>query len=257
MATSVNPTTTIQGKNITPFVAGCGTRRQGKAYLYSDMQRYLEQYPFSYFIFDPPIVIDPKEWGLAPISLNYVFNDGHWHVVDWVGESHYPNAADILEEAFLHNGSTLTPLEHELEKLTPGHSRRLLVHPKGYVHNANLMKQDRLKVTRVPECFLEEGDYRKMHVDHMSSQMCAALHWQNIRDKEEKYRKIINRHIGDTAYEAATVAPEWDLQYSPAIIGWLPIDEIHLIEGPDKTAEDKAIEFLQEFSGLPIYLTNA
>jgi len=247
----------LQQKQIKPLERGCGTRKQGKAYLVSDVKKYLEQYPFSYFLFDPPIVINPADWGLTPISMSYIFNDGYWHIVDWIGND-YPNASDILEEAFVHGGSALTPLKQDFQKLTPGYSRRLLVHPKGSVSNPEIIKENRIHLNRISHCFLQPDDYRyALHESKTDPSYCASLHWQHVIDKNIKERKQFTRKIGDTTYPAISISPYWKLDYEVAIIGWLPIDEIHLVESEDKTELDKAIDFLQEFSNLPIYLTNS
>lgn len=247
----------LKSKQLKQFKAGCGLRVKGGTYLVSDMQKYLEKYPFTYFLFDPPIVINPAEWGVAPIGVSYIFNDGYWHILDWVGESHYPNPSDILEEAFLHNGSALVPLENEMEKLTPGKSRRLLIHAKGYVTNSSIIKKQKMELENIQDCFLQEKDYRRsMHLDKNDDSMCASLHWQNVTGSKAKERGLILRNIGDTTYTAVSPDPNWQLEYLPAIIGWLPIDEIHLVEDTDQQSMNKAIDFLQKFSNLPVYLTN-
>lgn len=248
---------TIRSKTVKPFVAGCGVRRAGSAYIVSNMQSYLEQYQYGYFLFDPPILINPTEWGVCPQGLSFVFNNGYWHVMDWIGASHYPNAADILEEAYAHGGSTLTPLKHDLQKLTPGFSRRLLIHPRGYVTNPTYLKQNRMHLERIPNCFLDEKDYRyDLHTDANQIDMCAALHWQGLITNEDE-RKLIDREIGDTKYRGVSLPCDVDLHYEPAIIGWLPIDEIHVIDSEDKSDVDKALEFLKDYSNLPVYVTNA
>ena len=246
----------VRTKIVKPFNAGCGVRRAGATYLVSNMQKYLETYKYSYFLFDPPVVINPAEWGVCPQGLSFVFNQGYWHVMDWIGATHYPNAADILEEAYEHGGSTLTPLKQDLQKLTPGYSRRLLIHPRGHVVDPTYLKENRLPLERIPLCFLEEEDYRRdMHINNPLD-MCAALHWQGIISKVDT-RDLVERSIGDTTYKAISLPNSVELKYEPAIIGWLPIDEIHLVDSPDKDEINEALKFLSDYTSLPTYLTNA
>jgi hypothetical protein len=70
-------------------------------------------------------------------------------------------------------------------------------------------------------------------------------------------------HVGQTEYRAITEMKSTKAECALALIGWLPIDEVHLVEGDPKSQDQetndkvmKALEFLKKVSSLPIMLTN-
>jgi hypothetical protein len=242
---------------MTPHLAGCGVRRQGKVYMYSDMKKHLEKYPFGYFLYDPPILIeDPVNWGICPQGISYIYKDGVYHAVDWIGVNNYPNAADILEEAFRTGGSGLVPLNVQLDKLTLGKSRRLLVHPHGWLENNQAYKKEYVKIPEIPECFRPKFDqsHKKASID----EPCASLHWQTVDGGNVYDGRHTQRTIGSTIYNGiAPLGKPDEPVFKLAIIGWLPIDELHVIDSEDKSELDRALDLLKNLTtDIPTYLTN-
>jgi len=246
----------IKQKQMVQKLAGCGLRRQGKVYMYSDMKKRLEKYPFGYFIYDPPILIeDATSWGICPQGISYIWQNGYYHAVDWIGVNNYPNAADILEEAFSSGGSGLVPLNAQLNKLTPGKSKRLLVHPNGYLMNNQEYKKNYEKLDRIPKCFKPVG--QQGHSKANVNEPCASLHWQVVEGGiSTGIDRSVQRTIGSVTYSAKKPFEQKPV-FSLAIIGWLPIDELHIVDSEDKTDLDKALDLLKGLtSDMPIYLTN-
>lgn len=109
---------------------GCGgSRDRGAAYM--ECGGSGPGLPIYELIQDPVKPVDPATLGLSPVGVKLVEVNGVWHVFDWVGEKHYPNAADFIEEAVRLGVSRRISLREELKKLTPA-SRLFLVHPKAY-----------------------------------------------------------------------------------------------------------------------------
>jgi len=248
----------MKKKVMVQHLAGCGLRRQGKVYMYSDMRKHLEKYPFGYFLYDPPILIeDTAEWGICPQGISYIQKDGIYHAVDWIGANNYPNASDILEEAFQTGGSGLVPLNVQLNKLTCGKSRRLLVHPRGYLNNNQIYKKEYKKLDRIPTCFRPKNSQH--HKSVLSSEPCASLHWQVVEGgtPNRQDARYVSRTVGSTTYDAVSPLDNEKPDFSLAIIGWLPIDELHLVDSEDKDEITKAMDFMSMMGiSLPTYLTN-
>ena len=246
----------IQTKQLVQQTAGCGLRRQGKVYMYSNMKKHLEKYPFGYFLYDPPILIeDPTTWGICPQGISYIFKEGVYHAVDWIGENNYPNAADILEEAFNMNGSGLIPLNSQMDKLTLGKSRRLLVHPKGYLKNNKPYKEQYLALKRIPECFRKKGF--QQHKSPENPQACASLHWQTVTGETPAIGRYVNRTVGSTTYEAVAPIKDVTPEFGIAIIGWFPIDELHIVHSDDNSEMDRIMKALKDINpSIPTFLTN-
>jgi hypothetical protein len=246
----------IKQKQMVQHLAGCGLRRQGKVYMYSDMKKHLEKYPFGYFLYDPPILIeDPANWGICPQGISYIFKDGVYHAVDWIGVNNYPNASDILEEAFQVGGSGLVPLNLQLDKLTMGKSRRLLVHPHGWLQNNQPYKREYQNLPQVPECFRPIGS--RQHKKPSVNEPCASLHWQTVEGGNVISERYVQRTVGSTTYNAVAPLTTEKPVFSLAIIGWLPIDELHVVNSEDKSDLDKALDLLKNLtSDMPVFLTN-
>jgi hypothetical protein len=241
-----------QAKKIPNVTRGCGRSRvAGATYAVTDKE-WFRQYPLSYFLFDPPILVkNPTAWGLSAQGISYVQKDGVWHAQDWIGAQFYPNAADILEEAVNLNGSGLFPLTNQLGQLTEK-SKRLLFHPRGWIKDPapfheNLLFKD------LPDC-PKKDDNHKIN-QHF---MCAMLHWQDVTggvdiDPTQRY---VNRTIGQTTYQAAKVPLGVQPDFELALIGWLPIDEFQVVEGNDDKVA-KALELLEKVSNIPFSLTTS
>jgi len=248
-------------KYVVPFTAGCGTRRVGQAYMYTNYDKLAEKgYPLSYFLFDPPILVeDPKSWGLCAQGISYIQQNGVWHAQDWVGVGFYPNVADILEEIVSHNASGLIPLTEGINKLGPG-SRRLLFHPHGWLYNPRPYKETRVSISGRDECPIPED--QPAHAQHLEvdDMMCAGLHWQTVENGVQQLGRLVKRTVGSTEYFGAMPLQDPKPEYGLALVCWLPIDEIHLVEGDGTEAKDqvaKALDLLERVSQLPVFLTNA
>lgn len=257
-------------KNNAPFKyvpqveRGCATRRAGMTYMVTD-KKWFKQYPLEYFLFDPPVYVpEPINWGLSPQGISYVKKNDIVHAQDWIGAVYYPNAADILEEAVTLGASGLAPLTNQIGELTPGKSRRLLFHPAGWLHNAKAYKEEEVTDPGIPTCPKKKGSEERKRHNGKNDVMCARLHWQHITGGTPLFdapippgkERAVQRKIGDTTYlgikPLESPAPEMGL----ALIAWLPIDELHVVQGDDDKVA-KALELLSKISDLPFFLTNA
>jgi hypothetical protein len=114
-------------------VRGCGeSRDKGATYLECGVGPGGE--PLENFIVDPPkpFRVDHQR-GVDLITLH-----GVTHVVDYVGEKHYPYPSDVLEEVRWHGLSRKVSPSVIAGKLTR-QSRVLLVHAKAVVTNAEAL----------------------------------------------------------------------------------------------------------------------
>jgi hypothetical protein len=271
----------ILTKQVEPVERGCnapGTigRKAGKTYIVSDMKKALRHYPWGYFVVDPPEPIpDPSVYGMSAQGVSYYQIGDTWHVFDWIGVTPpgYPNAADILEEAFSLDGSTLVPITKNLSLLEPGKSRRFLCHPCGNIlepEKIQELKQEYVEIPGLPtpiHCFLPDGDAQLEHI-HDNGRMCATLHWQHVMplaNAKREFKKELHssdprlgfRDVGETQYIAARPIENKKLKCGLAIVGWLPITELHVVDSPDTDKLETALNKLKDLSKIPIFLTNA
>lgn len=87
--------------------------------------------PLEWFLVDPPHSV--KGWGsLSPVGVSIVRHPktGVYHVLDWIGEEHYPNVADFIEEV-RRFGLSRRVRSHTNFGLLTKDSRILCVHVRG------------------------------------------------------------------------------------------------------------------------------
>ena len=249
-------------KQVKPYEAGCITRRHGKAYLTTDTKKWLTQYPLSYFLYDPPILVeDEKSWGICDQGVSYIESGGIWHAQTVVGRHHYPNTADILMEILNGWASSLVPLVGDKIKLLQpgGISRRLIFHRGGWIINHKEYREEYQSLNVIQTCMLpNDHPDRSAHVK--GETMCASLHWQHVTGgKANGDDRYIERKIGEMVYNAVAPLEKCPPEEQMALVAWLPIDEIDIVNNEDmqdKSPVVQALEFLAGQTSLPIFITD-
>jgi hypothetical protein len=79
------------------------------------------------FVFNQPVMIDPDALGISPIGVHWIQRNGVWHLIDWIGEEHYPTAEEFLMEAERLGISRRLPRTLDWSRLCE-ESRLLVVH---------------------------------------------------------------------------------------------------------------------------------
>jgi hypothetical protein len=233
--------TAIQYKHKAHSIYGCKTRVVGGLYVHSPGLRQLYGSDLGKvlgeLIQDPPVEIDNySHWGLSPQGIKVIQDSttGIYHAWDWIG-SDYPNASDIWMQAIEKDDNGRLPITKDLEKLTPFQSYRVLVHPHGTITEDVVKFKDlRVSIENIPECFLPEGEYREMHLDPASSQMCSALWWQMCKGKAIEDSLYVDIEVGDLTYRAKGLPKNYQPAWKLAMIGKLPISELHYVIGDMK-----------------------
>lgn len=222
--------------------------------------------PMWELIQDPVKSVDIKALGLSPVGVKLVEVDGVWHVFDWVGAEHYPNAADFIEEAVRLGISRRISRKEDFSKLTSA-SRLVLVHPRAVIAEV----PDWLKMR---ECPCPTG-----HVGHDGSHFnCAGSLWHIAHPQTTDSRPM------DHNYEPPTDEfPEWaprratapgctsarrrmpaftynvglrvlDLELSPGIIMVAPIERLAVVNNPSNRSDTEEAASAAMTSTIPVHL---
>lgn len=121
------------------IVRGCGERVEGGVYACCSLSP--SGIPIEFMFADPPQPIEPKAYGLRPRGVRMIEFQGRFHLMDWIGAVHYPNAPDFLEEARRFGVSRRIPRSLDTTKLTR-ESKLLLVHPRGRIAGGSFQHCD-------------------------------------------------------------------------------------------------------------------
>lgn len=235
----------------TAAVRGCGTRVKGG--LYVEVATADWGLPLECFLVDPPLLIDPKELNLSPIGVKMIEDPhGNRHILDWVGETFYPFAADFLAEGKIMGFSRRISPDLPLSLLN-WNSRLAIAHPKGYIHN----HEGAVPAEVSPFVSLEEhcprvgacpGDRFAPHVN----EMCVAQHWVVAPSStDQSSGEVPVRNFASTSYFVFPPPDDYTPEFGPAIIAKLPISRLVVVAAEDGSHHD-TLHAVRERSKLPV-----
>lgn len=222
---------------------GCGTRQKGGVYAETGIALPGEPgLPLEAFLNDPPVPIDLSAIGLTPVAVKLTQIGDSWHVFDFVGEIHYPNVADFLEEVRRYGVSRRLPRNLDYEKLTSA-SKLVVVHRKAWIENVEPYYRDYVKPAGVgwDQCPRD----LPQHLER--DEMCAGLYWQDLDpDEGEIQHTDVERQILRVMPSFSYFANEQPISegqgYAPAIFASFPIHRLAVVNDPDNQEQlDKTL----------------
>lgn len=229
----------------TVHVRGCGTRVYGG--IYAETTRTHTGRSMVDFLIDPPIPIDPTALGLTAVGVKMVRKNGVWHILDIVGQEHYPNVADMVEEIDRLGVSRRLPSSLRFDLLSP-ESRLILIHPRAVIHNAADYFEARNGATGMWWCPLRRTD----HV--MASRppvMCASLWWEDLEGGTKNgggAPRHVRRAMPSFVYEGHRRPDGVMPHYHHGMFANLPIGQLSVVKDPKGGSHQKALEKVQVVS---------
>lgn len=240
---------------------GCGRRVRGGIYVECPLSPY--GVPLEHFLCDPPIPIDVQEFGITPVGVKLMERNGVWHVVDWVGSTHYPNTADFVEEVRQYGLSRRLPQSLDFKKLTKD-SRILLVHSRAWIDNFLAYyecEQDcgKLDCDECPKMLKHHenpppcGTKPRFH----PLEPCIRLWYQDLTDAEadveNEHPRGVVRKMPSFEYKGLSAPEGVEPQYKVAIFGSFPIHNLAVINDPEGHTHDRSLS-LAEQARIPVNL---
>lgn len=252
-----------------PVARGCGTRKAGGTYVEVGLSPFGK--PLEHFIIDPPFRLTPElreALGISPIGVSLTeIEPGMVNIMDWVGETYYPNVADFLEEVRNFGLSRRLELQaSDFAKITP-QSKLFLIHPRAWIDQFNDYYHGILNDTGTfhgePGGFYcpkdlsyhrlsdADEDWAWPHAidDPKQDEMCAGLWWQDITGGTEDWedgaseRRVL-RDMPSFDYLAHHRPIDQAPTYTPAMFAWFVPSRIVVVEdkegGKHEAALDKA-----------------
>jgi hypothetical protein len=215
-------------------VRGCGTRSKGGIYLECPLSPY--GLPLEHFLCDPPVLIDVQQFGITPVGVKLMERNGVWHIVDWVGSTHYPNVADFVEEVRNFGLSRRLPQTLDFKKLTPD-SRILLVHSRAWIDNfqAYYDKEEDCGKLDCDQC-PKHLKHHENKVPHSPSEPCIRLWYQDLTDADpnpDHPPRGVVRKMPSFEYKGLSAPEGVEPEYKVAIFGSFPVHNLAVINDPD------------------------
>lgn len=226
-----------------PVERGCGRRKRGGIYGECSLSPWGK--PLEDFLVDPPVPVDPDGLGLTPIGVTLLDDPatGATHLLDWVGEEHYPNVADVLEEIRRFGLSRRLSRTLDFARLD-AHSRILLVHRRALITDIADYAIDWRRPC--PKALPEHAD-----PPHARSR-CAGVWWEDVAGGQPAASpgglpadpRRIRRALPSFSYLARCAPPGATPAYAPAIVASFPLSRLVVVRDPEggthRTALDRA-----------------
>lgn len=157
-----------------PVERGCGTRAEGGIYAESGLGP--NGLPIELFVPDRVVPVDGEAMGLSSIGVKLIRSKktGVWNIYDIVGQEHYPNPTDWLEETRRYGASRRLSQSLPFHLLTSA-SRMIVLHRRAYIQNY----QEYYDVRDLPRPSWEERPdlYFWQHCPHAPEIDTTDLEW--------------------------------------------------------------------------------
>lgn len=215
-----------------PVERACGSRKRGGIYAECGLSPIGS--PLEDFLVDPPAPVDPAALGLSPIGITMLDDpaSGATYLLDWVGEQHYPNPADLLEEVRRFG------LSRRLSRTLPfarldERSRILLIHRRAVVEDATAYAADWRRTC--PKGLPEHADLAQ------APSLCASVWWEDVQGGEPVAQedagapdaRLVRRTLPSFRYLARCAPTGSAPRYRPAIFASFPLSRLVVIEDPE------------------------
>jgi hypothetical protein len=187
-------------------------------------------------VLDPPVEIDVEAIGLQAVGMKMIERNGVYHLLDWVGENHYPNVADFVEEALQLGVSRRVAATLPLERLTD-ESRLLLVHKKAWLEGRGYMNLDGAR-----RCPMSRADHSG---DNGMIEMCVRLWWNDLVEATSNAAGIGIRTLPTGTYSGRVRTGGLPAQ-RPAIFASLKLGRFALVRDHENFTDDDAAASLSE-----------
>ncbi len=199
--------------------------------------------PVEDFLMDPPVPVDHLT-SLSSIGVTLMERDGVTHVLDWIGEAHYPNVADFMEEVRRFGLSRRLPRSIDFSLLTP-ETRILCVHRRAWISNPeDYRPRVRERIRTDPASYFCPKKLRE-HVHGTKDVPCAGLWWEDITGGEEVPLvdetgdpRLVSRRMPSFEYQGLRAAEDVTPSYRPAIFASFPMSRIVVVVDPDNYSPD-------------------
>lgn len=223
-------------------IRGCGQRIAGGIYFECNLSP--DGLPLEHFLYCPPPPV-PEEWNLSPISTRLIGE----HVVDWIGESHYPNVLDYLEEVRRFGLSGRMPENFPFARLSPK-SRFMPVHRRAIIDNWQEMRLNFRRGMREPAC---------PRAEHSADEgYCSGYWWEDVvggepnADATWRWTRAVQRTRPAFSYIANASPPNFVPQYRAGILGAFPLTRLVVVRGDG--AERRALRLSRVAPSIPVAL---
>jgi hypothetical protein len=234
---------------------GCGRREAGGIYMITELSPFGR--PLEDFMSCPALPV-PPDFGVTPLGQRVAGEDNCQMVLDWIGESHYPNVMDFWEEV-RHLGASRHITKDTALRLRPG-AWLYPIHAKAIIRN--WMQYPGRYMGICPKCDIKHGvtsditDREMLWFRAEYSDLdrkyeyagCTGYWGEDIirgtpyneldEDADERMvRRVMPWGVYGGLRSPSELVGEYYLEpdYAPGMTGRLPINCLHVINGAEES----------------------
>lgn len=218
---------------------GCGTRKKGGVYWEVGMGP--DGMPLEHFLIDPPTPLPEEYQGMSRQGVTTYTdpNTGVTHILDWVGEEHYPNVMDFTEEVRRFGLSRRIPKNFDFSLITEK-SRILLVHRRAIIDNCYDYPAPDVCPKHISGHFPVKDPK-----NHNPRQFCIGYWRMDIEDgmpiegdgdtDNDNIWFEVNREMPSFSYTGFAKPPAWPQSpsYTPGIFASFPCGRLVVVKDDD------------------------
>jgi hypothetical protein len=230
--------------------------------------------PLEHFLICPPRRVNIESLNLSTRGARLMLRSDFdvWDIWDYVGKQHYPYVPDFVEEGRRYGFSRRLSKTLDFSRLTRD-SRQIIIHPRGYIdcgyeyllsHNDQRLA-DLSTLTPWPSVCPQNFDEHNSRdpIDGPHPEMCHSMYYEAIKpdpDTETTTEQPLfyrTRRRSSYIHYDHFVTPEGaEFDWHTAIVMWLPISNIEVIEADDGSHE-KTYQRVKDQTELPCVVQEA
>lgn len=237
------------------IVRGCGLRVKGGTYACVPMGPGGE--PLESFLICPPLAVDLDELGISPLGVHLIEREGVYHVFDVVGEQHYPNLMDFIEEA-RRFGVSRRCEGIDYSKIT-GASRLVLIHKRAIIENArdyyNVIPRT---ANMLPFCRKKNPGHDKRFEAGELTETCSGLWYHDVEKLDQDEPGAIDdqpygpRTMPSFAYHAYQRPEGLTPEYAYGIFAIFPLTQFEVVDNPEDEKHQEKVKRVRE-AGVSVF----
>lgn len=237
---------------------GCGRRRKGGTY--AVVPTGPGGQPLEHFLQCPPIPVDLDELGISALGVHLVEVGGVHHVLDVVGEEHYPNVLDFVEEARRYGVSRRCE-GVDYSKISAG-SRLTLIHRRAHIENA----MDYYRVlprtaNMLPFCHKDLERHDQWFSTGELTQMCSGLWFHDVESLDSAYEEcgMLDgqvygyRKMPGFTYHVCQRPEGVEPDHRYAIFAIFPLTQFEVVDDPDEPEKHREKVRKVEQAQVPVF----
>lgn len=242
---------------------GCGASRTAGG-VYAVTETGPRGHVIECFLCDPAVEVPPElevNLGISAVGVRAIVTNGRTRLYDVVGQTHYPNVADWIEETRSMGISRRLPANLPWQTIGEG-TQLVVMHRRAVVTNWTdyLLREGEIHgQRRCPNGVARDHCERARESHEDRDAPCARIWWQDVEGGQPPMNdtgigtRAVLRTIADISYGSHARPVGVEPRYRLGIVGVFPIHRIEVVRDGQGGAHIERLEAARR-ANLPVVL---